>query len=72
MFDGLADEHAIKRVSMQDRKFVKVEDGPFIERKRRNPMSLPLLYDKTLDRARQRQLAKRMLHGDFPNRHRTE
>ena len=69
MFDRLADEHAIKRVPMQDRKFVEVEDGSFINRKRRNPMPFPLLYDETLDRVRERQFAKRMLHGDFPHGH---
>jgi len=72
MFNCLADEHAIKRVSMQDRKFGQMEDGSFIERKCRNPMSFPLLYDETVDRARQRQLTKSMLHGKFPDGHRAE
>lgn len=69
MFNGLTDEHPVKRVSVQCRKFVKVEDRPFIERKDRNPMSFPLLNDETLNRFRQRQLPKRMLHGNLPNGH---
>lgn len=72
MFDGLADEHAIKRVPVQGGKFVKVEDGSFIERKCRHPMSFPFLHDETFDRARQRQLAKSILHGEFPDGHRAE
>jgi hypothetical protein len=72
MFNGLADKHAIKRVPVQSGKFVKVEDGSFIERKCRNPMSFPLIHDETVNRARQRQLAKGMLHGDFPDGHRAE
>jgi len=54
MFDGLADEHPIKWIPMQSRKFVKMKDGSFVERKRRNPVSLSLLNDESLDRARQR------------------
>jgi len=72
MFDGLTDEHAIKWVSMQSRKFVKVEDSSFIERKCRNPVSFPLLHDERLDPTRQWEFPKCMLHGYFPNRHRAE
>lgn len=72
MFDGLADQHPVKRVSMQRRKFVEVEDSLFIKRKYPDPMPFPLVNDETLNRTRQRQLPKRMLHGELPNGHCTQ
>ena len=44
----------------------------FIERQRTDPMLLPLLHEKSLDRAWQRQLTQRMPHRRLPDRHRTE
>lgn len=72
MFNGLADQHPVKRVSMQRRKFVEVEDSLFTKRKYRNPMSFPLLNDEALNRTRQGKLPKRMLHGELPNGHCTQ
>jgi hypothetical protein len=72
MFDGLADEHAIKRISMQRGELMKMEHSPFIEWKRRNPMPFPLLHHKTLNGTRERQLPKRMLHRNLPDGHRAE
>ena len=62
MFDGLADEHTIKRISVQRGKFMKMKHGPFIEWKCGNPMPFPLLYHKTLNGTRERQLPESMLH----------
>ena len=72
MFDGLADEQAIKRVPMERGQFMQVKHGPFMKRERRNPMSLPLVHHEALDRTGQRQLSQGMLHGEFPHGHHAE
>ena len=72
MLDGLADEHAIKGVSIQRGKFMEVEYGLFMKQERSNPMPLPLFHHETLDRTGQRQLSKGVLHGEFPHRHDAE
>ena len=72
MFDSLTDEHAIKGISMQRGKFMKVEHGPLIKWKRGNPMPFPLLHHKALNGTRQRESPKGMLHGNLPDRHGAE
>lgn len=67
MFDGLTDEHAIKGISVQRGKFMKVEHSPFIKRKRRNPMPFPLFHHKALNGTRQRESSKGMLHRNLPD-----
>ena len=54
VLDGLADEHAIKGVSMQCGKLMEVEYGLFVKRERRNPMPFSLFHHETLDRTGQR------------------
>lgn len=40
----------IKRIAVQRRKFVEIENGSFIKWKHRNPMSFSLLHHKTFNR----------------------
>lgn len=46
MFNGLADEHAIERVSVQSRELVKVQDCTFVKVKHGDPMALSLFHEK--------------------------
>jgi hypothetical protein len=67
VLNGLADQHAIKRVSMQQGKFVQVKNGSLVQRERGDPMSLTLFHNKAIERTGERQLAQGMLDREFPN-----
>ena len=69
MFDGLTNQHPVERISMQCRKLVEVKHGSFVEWQRFYSVALTLLFDKTIKRAGERQLAERMLNREFPDRH---
>ena len=72
VLNGLADQHAIKRVSMQQGKLVKVKNGLLAQRERGDPMSLTLFHNKAIECAGERQLSQSMLHREFPDRHGAE
>jgi hypothetical protein len=61
VLNGLADQHAIKRVSVQQGKFVQVKNGSLVQRERGDPMSLTFFHNKSIERVRERQLAQGML-----------
>jgi hypothetical protein len=48
MLDGLADQHAIKWVSMQRREFVQVKNGSLVQRERGDPVALTFIHDKAI------------------------
>jgi len=68
MFDGLADQHAIERVSMQGRQFVEVKNGGFLKGELGDAVTLPLIHEESVERTRQRQLAQGMFDGKLPHR----
>ena len=72
VLNGLADQHAIKRVSVQQGKLVKVKNGSLVQRERSDPMPLTLFHNKAIERTGERQLAQGMLDREFPDRHGAE
>ncbi len=68
VLDGLADEHPVERIAMQNGQFVQMNHRLLIERQRRNPMPFTLLYDESVQRTRQRQFSEGVLDGQFPYR----
>ena len=61
MLNGLADQHAIKRDSVQQGKFVQMKNGWLVQRERGDPISLTFFHNKAIERAGERQLAQGML-----------
>jgi hypothetical protein len=72
VLERLANEHRIKRVSMEWRKLVEMQNGAFFEGQRGHSMPFPIGHDEAIACAGQRKLPKSMLNGDFPDQHRTE
>ena len=60
MLNGLADRHAIKRVSVQQGKCVQMKNGWLVQRERGDPMSLTFFHNKAIEHAGERQLAQGM------------
>ena len=67
MLDGLANEHAVKRVFMKCREFGQVSGCGFFQRERADGMALPLLRDKLIYRCGEENLTQRVFHKNFPN-----
>ena len=67
LHDRLANEHPVKRVSMQSRKPSQMESGLFIEGKRIDAMMLSLRRDKSCGRIGKRQPAEGVFDGDLPS-----
>ena len=61
VLNGLADQHAIKRVSVQQGEFVKVKNGSLVQRECGDPMSLTFFHNKVIKRVGEGQLAQGML-----------
>ena len=72
VFNGLADQHAVKWVSMKLGKFVQMKHGSLVQRKSGDPMSRALFRHKPIERSGERQFPKSMLDRQFPSRHGTE
>lgn len=72
VLNGLADQHAIKRVSVQRGKFVQMKNGSLVQRESGDPMPLTFFHNKAIEGAWERQLAQGMLDGEFPERHGAE
>ena len=68
MFDRLADEHAVERISMEAGKFVEMEYSGFMKRQLGDAVTLPLIHEESIERTRQRQLAQGMFDGKLPHR----
>ena len=62
VLNGLADQHAIKWVSVQQRKCVQMKNGWLVQQERGDPMSLTFFHNKAIERTGERQLAQGMLH----------
>jgi hypothetical protein len=67
----LANEHPVKRISMQHRKPSQIKRGFFVKREGIDAMLFALCGDKSHWRFRKQQLAKRIFNSDFPGRNRT-
>jgi len=61
VLNGLADQHAIKRVPVQQGKCVQMKNGWLVQRERGDPMSLTFFHNKAIERTGERQLAQGML-----------
>lgn len=72
MLDGLANEHAIKRIPVQCGQFMEVENRLFMQRERGNPVPVPLFNDKALDCPGEGKPAKGMFYGKLPDGYSTE
>jgi hypothetical protein len=46
VLNGLADQYAIKRVSVQRGKFVQMKNGSLVQRERGDPISLTFFHSK--------------------------
>ena len=72
MLDGLANEHAVKRVFMKCREFGQVSSCGFFQRECADAMPLPLLRDELIHRCGKENLTQRVFHENFPNGNRTQ
>jgi hypothetical protein len=60
MFNRLANEHPIKRVSMERRQFVEMNDGRFIQRQGDYPVPLPMCHNEVIKGSGKRQFTEGM------------
>ncbi len=60
MFDRLAYEHPIERVSMEWRQFVEMDDGRFIQRQGDYPVPFPMCHDEVIQGSGKRQFPEGM------------
>jgi len=61
VLNGLADQHVIKRVSVQQRKCVQMKNGWLVQRECGDPMSLTFFHNKAIERTGEWQLAQGIL-----------
>src|SRR4051812_22616790 len=62
----LTNEHSIKRVGMDARKFLFIQSSRFIEQQRGNSARLPPARNKTIGLKWQRETAIRILYSNLP------
>lgn len=72
MLDGLANEHAVKRVFVKSREFGQMSGCGFFQGECANAMALPLLRDELIHRCGEGNFAKRVFHENFPDGNRTQ
>jgi hypothetical protein len=60
MFNRLANEHPIERVSVERRQCVEMNDGRFIQRQGHYPVPLPICHNEMIEGSGKRQSTEDM------------